>query len=80
MCGAAYNGGWAHLQQDRKLCGMTPGCNPNKWFGHVEMHSVKSREKWQGYGQSAYDVNRGHVRNTVPLQSRRAKYVEMLGV
>ena len=77
---AAYNGGWAHLQQDRKLCGMTPGCNPNKWFGHVEMHSVKSREKWQGYGQSAYDVNRGHVRNTVPLQSRRAKYVEMLGV
>ena len=80
MCGAAYNGGWAHLQQDRKLCGMTPGCNPNQWFGHVEMHSVKSREKWQGYGQSAYDVNRGHVRNTVPLQSRRAKYVEMLGV
>ena len=80
MCDAAYNGGWAHLQQDRKLCGLTQGCNPNKWFGHVENHSVKSRVKWQGYGQSAYDVNRGHVRNTVPLQSRRAKYVEMLGV
>lgn len=80
MCDAAYNGGWAHLQQDRKLCQLTQGCNPNQWFGHVEKHSVKSREKWQGYGQSAYDVNRGHVRNTVPLKSRREKYVALLGV
>ena len=80
MCDAAYNGGWGHLQQDRKLCGLTPGCNPNQWFGHVEKHSVKSREKWQGYGQSAYDINREHVRNTVPLQSRRMKYVLLLGV
>ncbi|MFD2755039.1 hypothetical protein [Comamonas terrae] len=80
MCDAAYNGGWGHLQQDRKLCGLTPGCNPNQWFGHVEKHSVKSREKWQGYGQSAYEVNRGHVRNTVPLESRRMKYLVLLGV
>lgn len=25
MCDAAYNGGWAHLQQDRKLCQLTAG-------------------------------------------------------
>lgn len=80
MCDAAYNGGWAHLQQDRKLCQLTQGCNPNQWFGHVEKHSVKSREKWQGYGQSAYAINREHVRNTVPLKSRREKYVALLGV
>lgn len=55
-------------------------CDADQWFGHVELHSVKSREKWQGYGQSAYDINREHVRNTVPLHSRRMKYLPWLGV
>jgi hypothetical protein len=80
FCDAAYNGGWAHLQADRKLCALEPACDPGRWFGHVELHSVKSRERWQGYGQSAYEINREHVRNTVPLESRRMKYLQMLGV
>ncbi|PIF38642.1 hypothetical protein CLU98_3904 [Burkholderiales bacterium 23] len=80
FCDAAYNGGWSHLQQDRQLCALQRGCDADQWFGHVELHSVKSREKWQGYGQSAYDINREHVRNTVPLQSRRMKYLPWLGV
>lgn len=80
FCDAVYNGGWGHLQQDRKLCALKTGCDPDRWFGNVEMHSVKSRERWQGYGQSAYDINREHVRNTVPLQSRRMKYLPWLGV
>ncbi len=80
FCDAAYNGGWSHLQQDRQLCTLRAGCDADQWFGHVELHSVKSREKWQGYGQSAYDINREHVRNTVPLHSRRMKYLPWLGV
>lgn len=79
FCDAAYNGGWSHLQQDRQLCAMQRGCDADQWFEHVELHSVKSREKWQGYGQSAYDINREHVRNTVPLHSRRMKYLPWLG-
>lgn len=80
FCDAAYNGGWGHLQQDRQLCALEPDCDPRQWFGHVELRSVKSREKWQGYGQSAYEINREHVRNTVPLASRRMKYLPWLGV
>lgn len=80
FCDAAYNGGWGHLQQDRKLCALKPGCDSAQWFENVELHSVKSREKWQGYGKSAYEVNREHVQNTVPLQSRRMKYLPWLGV
>lgn len=79
MCDAEYNGGRAGLQQDRQLCKLTAGCDPNRWFGHVELHSTKSREKWQGYGQSAFDINRAHVRATVPLAARW-RYMPALGV
>lgn len=78
FCDAAYNGGWGGLQQDRKLCGLRTGCNPAQWFGHVEHTSGKSRAKWQGYGQSAFDINRGHVRATLTV--RRPKYLPVLGV
>lgn len=61
-------------------CALTPGCDPLQWFGHVEHHSSKSRVKWQGYGDSALDINRAHVRATVPLEPRRWRYVQWLGV
>lgn len=80
FCDAAYNGGYGGMQSDRKLCNLTSGCDPNQWFGHVELHSNKNREKWQGYGDSAFDINRKHVRETVPFESRRQKYVLLLGV
>ena len=79
LCDAAYNGGWGGLQQDRKLCALTTGCDPAKWFDHVEHTSGKSRTKWQGYGQSAFDINRAHVRATVPL-AQRLRYMPLLGV
>lgn len=78
FCDAAYNGGAGGLQSDRKLCALKPGCNPGQWFGHVEHTSGKSRAKWQGYGQSAFDINREHVRMAVLV--RRPKYVPLLGV
>ena len=53
---------------------------PSPVFGHVEHHSSKSRVKWQGYGDSAFDINRAHVRATVPLEPRRWRYVQWLGV
>ncbi|MBH2008098.1 MAG: hypothetical protein I8H71_00455 [Xanthomonadaceae bacterium] len=78
FCDAAYNGGYGGLQSDRKLCALKTGCDPGQWFGHVEHTSGKSRAKWQGYGKSAFEINREHVDMTVNV--RRPKYVQWLGV
>lgn len=70
---AAYNGGETGLAQDRTMCRLTPGCDPARWFGHVETTSTKSRVKWQGYGKSAFEINREYPHNI--LLARYAKYV-----
>jgi len=80
FCDAAYNGGLGGVQQERRLCALAPGCDPAQWFGHVEHHSNKSRVRWQGYGASAFDINRAHVRATVLLEPRRWRYAQWLGV
>lgn len=73
---AAYNGGAGGLNADRRVCGHITGCDPNKWFGHVELHSLKQRVKTQGYGKSFFDINREYVRNILTL--RRFKYVQVM--
>lgn len=78
FCDAAYNGGWAGMLNDRKLCALKAGCDAGQWFGHVEHTSAKSRAKWQGYGKSAFEINREHVH--MALQVRREKYAVWLGV
>lgn len=77
MCDAAYNGGYGGLLSDRRLCAARAGCDPDRWFGHVELTSNKSRVKWQGYGMSAYEINRHHVRAV--MVTRRPKYAEWWG-
>ncbi|MBS0370211.1 MAG: lytic murein transglycosylase [Proteobacteria bacterium] len=77
MAFSAYNGGLGGVLQDRRLCASVPGCDPARWFGHVELHSLKARAKQAGYGQSFYDINRGYVRNV--MITRRARYVPYLG-
>jgi hypothetical protein len=68
---SAYNGGLGGVMQDRRLA-LSKGADPNKWFGHVEVYSFKSKTKAQGYGQSFFEVNRGYVRNV--LKVRMQKY------
>lgn len=77
MCDAAYNGGLGGVYTERRLCASAEGCDPDRWFGHVELHSGKSRAKWQGYGQSAFEINREHVRNVLVV--RRPKYAAWFG-
>lgn len=62
---SGYNGGDGGVLKDRLMCHKVAGCDPSRWSGHVELHSTKSRVKWQGYGQSAYDINRGYVRQVL---------------
>lgn len=72
MTQAAYNGGEAGLAQDIWQCKLKPGCDPRRWFGHVELTSNKSRTKWHGYGKSAFEINREYPRN---IEQRRQKYI-----
>lgn len=74
MCDAAHNGGYDAMLGERRMCAASPGCNPNLWFRNVELYSAKSRVKLRGYGQSWFDINRGHVRNVMLMQPRRHKY------
>ena len=36
---SAYNGGMGNLLKDKALCARANGCNPNRWWRHVELHS-----------------------------------------
>ena len=60
---AAYNGGVGGTLADRKLCAKKKGCNPNKWYGNVELTSNKSKVKYKGYGKSFFEINREYVSN-----------------
>lgn len=71
---AGYNGGRGGVMSDRLVCKNTTGCDPARWFGHVERTSNKSRAKWNGYGKSAFEINREYVQNI--LNVRRRKYEE----
>jgi len=77
MAFSAYNGGLGGVQADRRVCAQVRGCNPARWWGHVELHSLKARSAVHGYGQSFYDINRGYVRSV--LIERRPRYVRAMG-
>jgi hypothetical protein len=67
---AGYNGGVAGVQQERRACALSRGCNPGEWFGNVELHCLKSRQPLYG-GRSACDINREHVRNVVLVRLQK---------
>lgn len=64
MADAAYNGGIGGVRNERRACGLTAGCDPGRWFGHVERHCLKSRAALYG-NRSACDINRHHVRDVI---------------
>jgi hypothetical protein len=72
---AAYNGGIAGVQKERRACKLTVGCNPDLWFGHVELHCLKSRQPLYG-NRSACDINREHPHNVFLI--RKQKYAEFM--
>lgn len=71
MADAAYNGGISGLQRERRACQMAAGCDPGRWWGHVERHCLKSRAALYG-GRSPCDINRHHVADVI--NSRAPKY------
>lgn len=77
MSFSAYNGGLGGVLSDRRLCGQKPGCDPAKWFGNVELTSLKAKTKVAGYGKSFFDINREYVRNVMIV--RRPRYAPWFG-
>lgn len=72
---AAYNGGAGGAVKERLQCGLTKGCNPQFWFGHVEKVCLKSKKPIYG-NRSACDINREHV--DLVIHYRMNKYVPYL--
>jgi hypothetical protein len=66
----SHNRGTGGVQAERRACRMTPGCDPGRWFGHVEKHCTASRAAL--YGQrSACDISRHYPKDVI---HRAAKY------
>ena len=75
MSFAAYNGGLGGLASDRRACAGTKECDPAKWFGNVELTSLKAKTLIPGYGQSFFAINRSYVKNV--MQVRRVRYLAL---
>ena len=67
---AAYNRGLGGVQNERRACQIKAGCDPQRWWGHVETTCTASRAPIYG-GRSACDINRAHVRNVIHVRSPR---------
>lgn len=62
---------------DRRLCAAVPGCNPNVWFGNVELYSNKSKvpDTKNGYTKSWHQISREYPRD---ILNRRFKYESLM--
>lgn len=67
---AAYNRGRGAVQDERRLCQVTPDCDPQLWWGHVERTCTASRDPIYS-GRSACDINRSHVAKVVEQRAPR---------
>lgn len=72
---AGYNGGMGGVRSDQRVCAGTPGCDPARWWGHVERTSLKAKTAVPGYGKSFFEVNREYPRNI--LFMRRPRYLTL---
>lgn len=75
MALAAYNGGLGGVRSDQKVCAGTLGCDPARWWGHVEHTSLKDKTAVPGYGKPFFAINREYPVNIMFV--RRPRYVAL---
>ncbi|MDR3427909.1 hypothetical protein [Silvimonas sp.] len=68
-----YNAGPGTLASRRAICAARAGCDPSRWFGHVETAVNHPQKVAQGYGQSFQQIATQYPRNV--LEVRRPRYV-----
>ncbi|MGS5088296.1 hypothetical protein ACVC7V_17575 [Hydrogenophaga sp. A37] len=71
MLSASYNGGPGMLAKERRACGMTAGCDPMRWAGHVDRVCLRGKRVIPGTRRTACEINRHHA---VDVAARMAKY------
>lgn len=69
---AAYNGGMGGVQKERRACQIKTGCDPQQWWGNVEVTCLKSHQPLYG-GRSACDINRHHVEDVLHIRAPKYK-------
>jgi membrane-bound lytic murein transglycosylase F len=74
---AAYNAGWGHVQDARRLAAQK-GWDPNKWFGHVDK-AMLLLEQPTYHRNSRYGYVRGSetVGYVSKVQNRYDHYVRL---
>lgn len=72
-----YNRGPGGLRKERQACSFTPGCDPDQWFGHVELHPLGSKVPAAGYKKSFADIRTEYPRNIFKV--RRPRYAAWFG-
>ena len=68
---AAYNAGRGSVRDRRTACGLKAGCDPQVWFGNVELVCLTGAKALYGT-RSACDITREHVQMVSRVRS--AKY------
>lgn len=72
MADASYNKGRGNVQNDRRLCGLTKGCNPQKWFNNAENTCSSSKKALYG-NRSPCDIGKNHVRDVMLVRLPKYK-------
>lgn len=72
MTDVSYNAGLGRIKKNRLQCGLTKGCDPQQWFGHVEKQCTASKKPIYA-GRSACDIMNHHAHDV--LQVRMPKYI-----
>lgn len=71
----AYNAGRGRVVNDRRACQIKPGCDPSKWWGHVEHTCTASRQPIYGT-RSACDISRHHVADVMKKSPKYRNHLE----
>lgn len=69
-----YNAGDGRVSSDRRACGLKAGCDPQQYWGNVELTCTASRQPIYGT-RSACDISRHHVRDVFARADKYTRYL-----
>ncbi len=77
MADSSYNGGRGSMENARKACRLTKGCDASVWDNNAEKYCTKSRLAMAGSGgRSPCDLHIGHVRDV--FDTRMPKFKKLM--